>query len=111
MYNNDSALIVTHKTNVDMFSDTVYWSKACVPGNIDFYNYSGTLCLTTTEFYDHMSFMIRIYDTTVVKCVEINLYFMTTFDDLLPTSLEPEGGRKTQVPLYWLSVTNLNADR
>ena len=33
MYGSGSTPVIKDKENTDMFIDTMYWSKACVPGN------------------------------------------------------------------------------
>ena len=57
------------------------------------------LCFTTTEFY-YLVFWDQNYGTNVAFYAKIHLYFMTTCH-LRPTLLEPKGGRKTQVLLYF----------
>ena len=34
MYGSGSTPVIENKENKDMFRDILYWSKACVPGNV-----------------------------------------------------------------------------
>ena len=69
------------------------------------------LCFTTTEFYDHLSFVARIHSTNSTFYLEIDLCFTTTCS-LRPKSLEPKGGHKHRFHCILLYLTgNLRFDQ